>query len=180
VRPRLSWVTTLFQTDLDTAGGTAAGQSLVDILDWDPAAAGSVRKQCIVRRIIVKFCWTYLIDFSAAETEQTSALISVMYKENVDEDSTSINTTAFGEILQEARVLYTNIQGVFISLTTDDSNHVQKFPPTHSIDWKGSIRLQPDERITLAHQLQSSLAGVLISDATNDVRAISRVLIEQP
>jgi len=172
---RLSWVTTLFATNVPITSTTFIGQSLLDGLDWEEGIAGSVRKLAYIRRVIVNYTYTPLLDLTQT-LEQETGILSAIAVINVDEDDNNFNTTAASTILSTNRIIATNIVGVWSRPGDTDVIGFDTMP-TQRVDWKGRLKLQGDEVLTLLHQLQSSMDTSMVSITA---RGFSRVLIEHP
>ena len=172
---RLTWVTTLFNTGMQPNASVFNGQSLLDATDWGADVVASLNKPAFIRRIIVSFGYTTQVD-ATANSQSDGAVIHAMWKQDVDEDDTVINTTAVTTILTTERLLYTGIQPFDIISSTDQPDNLH-WSPVHKIDWKGRLRINPDEVLVLGHQL---LATMDTDMSTLTARTFSRVLIEEP
>jgi len=173
---RLVWVTTLFSTSLSVSAANATGQSLLDEEDWT-TGVGSIRNPVFVRRIVMSWCYTY--DLTGNQTEQQAGLLWVLGPQDVDEQDTSIQSTAAGSILATERVLRVGMNALTGVVNTDLPTLWGRggWSPVNEVDWKGRLRMDPNMILVMAHQLDASMATSL---SGLGVKAISRVLIEKP
>jgi len=175
---QLTWVSSVFNTSTSlTPGSFSAGQVFLDGTDWEAPPTANLVRPCYVRRVIANFGYTVNIRVDENSAIEGTAFFWALVVEDDDEADTTILNGAAGEIIQQNRMLATGLQCVAGNGNDTDNPSSIHYCPTQHIDWKGRLRLQPNQRLTLFHQTVSDFGDAAQSVFTP---CFARILIETP
>jgi len=169
-RPKVYWVTdswnseniSLNRIDVNTL-------NLMENQDWESEDT-LVRKRGTLRRVIAELHPEIAFQTSESRVEPFGFSLKWMLHvtDSDDTDLGSIKTAVRGSLIQSTRTLQCGVYGMqFEQDTTDTLNNqpTAYFKPNISIDWRGKVRMGPDDKVFLSFAESHTVA---FSDVTVD------------
>jgi len=181
-RPRtpVSWVTTVFNSSILSAGGTLTELVLLNGADWQ-GTTDSLTKVAHVKRVIANLAiHSQITDVTDYGYAQAAWLWACYVIDDNDADA-SITTTAAGSILQSNRVVATGVCGLdtfgYTTLSSGEPYSHYVITPQVNIDVRVGIKLRPEELLVCGVMLATGTGSTIVNGFAS---GYTRVLIREP